>query len=272
PATVLFFINSEHSSLLGLSAVEPCCFAEYSEGKLLSTVSRAAPTEADSLIVLTPANSEMALQGSSVARRADRSVKSWRVSALALARMQQSVPESCGQMASAYGYQQQAVMSPAKPHGFVGGAAAGWGRRQFVRYRHAPASWQTTPPPWQPLSSFSKQQQQQQAAAAIILWPPTCPQYYAAASMQSGGGTGGLQSLAGGGASTVSVAGQGSASSAAAAAAAAAAAVQNGFLLTGAQERAHGCRYPRLIVFRAGPLSSPDSFSGCRYRQLIASA
>ncbi|PAA65540.1 hypothetical protein BOX15_Mlig009924g2, partial [Macrostomum lignano] len=178
-----------------------------------------------------------------------RSIPNAHLQALALARMQQSVPNPAGlqQMASAYGYQQQAVMSPASLMALSAAPqlAGGAGNSSATATASFLADYAATVAAAQQFQQQQQQQQQQQLYSGLsdsamlqLAQASYLPQYYAAASMQSGGGTGGLQSLAGGGASTVSVAGQGSASSAAAAAAAAAAAVQNGFLLTGAQERA----------------------------------
>uniref|UniRef100_A0A1I8JRV6 GRF1-interacting factor 1 n=1 Tax=Macrostomum lignano TaxID=282301 RepID=A0A1I8JRV6_9PLAT len=171
-----------------------------------------------------------------------RSIPNAHLQALALARMQQSVPNPGGQMASAYGYQQQAVMSPASLMALSAAPqlAGGAGNSSATATASFLADYATaTVAAAQQFQQQQQQQQQQQLYSGLsdsamlqLAQASYLPQYYAAASMQSGGGTGGLQSLAGGGASTVSVAGQGSASSAAAAAAAAAAAVQNGFLPT----------------------------------------
>uniref|UniRef100_A0A1I8FM38 RRM domain-containing protein n=1 Tax=Macrostomum lignano TaxID=282301 RepID=A0A1I8FM38_9PLAT len=150
---------------------------------------------------------KMALQGSSVPGRADRS-------ALALARMQQSVPNPCADGLSLR-LPAAAVMSPASLMALSAAPqlAGGAGNSSATATASFLADYAATVAAAQ---QFQQQQQQQQQAAAIILWSVRLCHAAARSVLRrcldaERRGTGGLQSLAGGGASTVSVAGQGSA-------------------------------------------------------------
>uniref|UniRef100_A0A1I8JRT4 Protein kinase domain-containing protein n=1 Tax=Macrostomum lignano TaxID=282301 RepID=A0A1I8JRT4_9PLAT len=177
-------------------------------------------------------------------------------------------------------------MSPASLMALSAAATAGWGRRQFVPLPPTAAFWQTTLHRGSPAQQFQQQQlAAAAAAAAIILWSvrlwPCCsslsttplPRCRAAGHWRPS------ESGRRRGASTVSVAGQGSAPLRLRRLRLRAAAVQNGFLLTGAQERGRSSAWKShsTIISRPGlesavlngvpvRLRRPPSLAGRRVR------